>query len=156
MHRRTASVEAPRIRLAVQYACNAAELPQRPWLRRRVQRAALRELEVTLRFVGSAEGRALNAGFRGRDYATNVLTFVYESTPRHARGDIALCVPVLRREAREQRKSLLAHCTHLLVHGVLHLQGYDHDTEQEARTMERLETEIVTSFGYDNPYLSEH
>ena len=137
----------------MQYVCRANDLPDRAWLRRRVAKAARRDLTVVLRFVDVAEGRRLNREFRGRDYATNVLTFVYELSKAHAAGDIVICVPVLRREAREQGKSFAAHCTHLLVHGVLHLQGYDHETDRQARAMERLETEIVTSFGYDKPYL---
>jgi len=137
----------------VQYACRAIDLPDRGWLRRRVAKAARRDLTIVLRFVDAAEGRRLNREFRGRDYATNVLTFVYELARGHAIGDIVVCVPVLRREAREQGKSFAAHCTHLLVHGVLHLQGYDHESDRQARVMERLETEIVTSFGYDKPYL---
>jgi probable rRNA maturation factor len=142
----------PRLRLAIQYAAGTGRLPNRSWLRRRVARAARRELTVVVRFVGAAEGRRLNREFRGRDYATNVLTFVYETSARHAAGDLVICVPVLRREAREQGKPFEAHCTHLLVHGILHLQGYDHETDREARAMEGLETEIVTSFGYDRPY----
>jgi probable rRNA maturation factor len=82
-----------------------------------------------------------------------VLTFVYECTRERAAGDIVICVPVLRREAREQKKTFAAHCTHLVVHGILHLQGFDHEAAGEARIMEGLETEIVTSFGYDKPYL---
>ena len=153
--RRKSPIDAPtaRVGLAVQYACRANDLPDRAWLRRRVAKAARRDLTVVLRFVDVAEGRRLNREYRGRDYATNVLTFVYELSKAHAAGDIVICVPVLRREAREQGKSFAAHCTHLLVHGVLHLQGYDHETDRQARAMERLETEIVTSFGYDKPYL---
>lgn len=109
---------------------------------------------MTLRFVGAAEGRALNRQYRGRDTATNVLTFVYDDTAGHGpvSGDLVLCVPVLRREAREQKKTLRAHCVHLVVHGTLHLQGYDHENDKDARVMEALETDLLAALGYRDPY----
>jgi probable rRNA maturation factor len=106
---------------------------------------------VTLRFVGAREGRALNRTYRGRDYATNVLSFAYPEFKPLA-GDIVLCAPVVAREAREQGKLLEAHYAHLVVHGMLHLQGFDHQHNREARAMEALETEIVTGLGYADPY----
>jgi probable rRNA maturation factor len=113
-----------------------------------------RDAEVTLRIVGKAEGRKLNLAYRGRDYATNVLTFAYPDQPTLS-GDIVLCAPVVRQEARAQRIELAAHYAHLVVHGMLHLQGYDHERDREARAMERLETEIVARLGYPDPYAVE-
>lgn len=109
---------------------------------------------MTLRFVGAAEGRALNRQYRNRDYATNVLTFVYDDAGSSGRvaGDLVLCVPVLRREAREQQKTLRAHCVHLVVHGTLHLQGHDHENDKDARVMEALETDLLAALGYRDPY----
>jgi len=103
--------------------------------------------------VGLAEGRALNRAYRGRDYATNVLTFVLNDSPPLA-GDLVLCAPVIAREAREQRKSLTAHYAHLTIHGVLHLQGYDHADDRQAQAMETLETRILKRLGYPDPYTS--
>jgi probable rRNA maturation factor len=109
--------------------------------------------DLTLRLVNAAEGRKLNRSFRGRDYATNVLTFVYHD-PGAARlmGDLVLCVPVVTREAREQGKSLEAHYAHLTVHGALHLAGMDHERPRAARRMEAHETAILESLGIANPY----
>lgn len=152
---------AGRLRLAVQIAVDGAGLPVRSTLRRWLLRALRRDATVTVRFVGTAEGRRLNRTFRGKDYATNVLTFVYDADATGARaargaapltGDIVLCVPVLRREARAARKALRAHCAHLVIHGALHLQGFDHDSAKDARVMETLETGLLASLGYDDPY----
>jgi len=127
---------------------------------RRWALAALRgDAEVTVRLVGATEGRELNRDFRGKDYATNVLTFVYgegEALPAEAdmplTGDLVLCVPVVVREAAEQGKPLEAHFAHLIVHGMLHLQGYDHELADEAEEMEALETQILAALGYPDPY----
>ncbi len=108
--------------------------------------------EIAVRIVGEAEGRALNAQFRGKDYATNVLTFDYARTPV-VMADLVLCGPVVAREAREQGKTLEAHYAHLLVHGALHAQGYDHETgERDALEMEALEILLLAALGYPNPY----
>jgi probable rRNA maturation factor len=144
----------PRLAIAVQYACEAEGLPSAgqfgKWAR-----AALRiDTEVTLRIVDEEEGRALNRDYRGKDYATNVLTFPLTEEP-HLMGDIILCAPVVAAEAMAQGKPLHAHYAHLAVHGVLHLHGYDHETEAEAELMESIETAIVTKLGYPDPYLSE-
>jgi probable rRNA maturation factor len=128
-----------------------ASLPARSTLRRWVRAALERDTLLTLRLVGAAEGRRLNRDYRGKDYPTNVLTFVYDDG-RPLSGDIVLCVPVVTQEARTQGKGLRAHYAHLVVHGVLHLQGYDHETGREARVMEARETEIVTRLGYPEPY----
>ncbi|QBC33090.1 MULTISPECIES: rRNA maturation RNase YbeY [Pandoraea] len=128
----------------------------RTTLRRWVQAALLADAELTLRFVGAEEGQTLNRGYRGKDYATNVLTFAYaqhDSDP--VTGDIVLCCPVVEREASEQGITLEAHYAHLIVHGVLHAQGYDHEADDEAQEMEGLETEILTGLGYADPYLVE-
>jgi len=124
-----------------------AVAPSRRWARAAVECDA----NVTLRFVGTREGRELNTLYRGKAYATNVLAFVYDkATP--VSGDVVLCAPVLRQEARVQRKSLADHCAHLVVHGMLHLQGYDHTTERTARTMEARETAILAALGVPDPY----
>ena len=155
----------PALRLTVQNASGATGLPARATLRRWLAHALARDAIVTVRFVDTAEGRRLNRTFRGRDYATNVLTFGYDAQPSPAAagrrtalpltGDIVLCVAVLRREARAQRKTLRAHCAHLLIHGALHLAGYDHESAKDAKVMEALEVELLDSLGYDNPYATE-
>jgi probable rRNA maturation factor len=142
---------APALDLAVQYAHDPAGLPVRATLRRWAQAALERDADVTLRFVGTREGRALNGRWRGRDYATNVLTFVYDDGFPLA-GDIVLCVPVLRREARAAGRTLRAHCAHLVVHGMLHLQGYDHESDADAAAMEARETALLRRLRYPDPY----
>jgi probable rRNA maturation factor len=115
--------------------------------------AALRsDAELTVRIVGADEGRSLNLAYRGKDYATNVLTFDYARAPL-VMADLVLCAPVVEREAREQGKSLQAHYAHLLVHGTLHAQGYDHETsERDALEMEALEILLLGMLGLPNPY----
>ncbi len=105
---------------------------------------------LTIRFVGSAEGRKLNAQFRHKDYATNVLTFNYSLAPVNA--DLVLCMPVVRLEARQQNKLVKHHLAHLLVHGCLHAQGLNHQSSREAKAMERREVEILRHFGISDPY----
>ena len=108
--------------------------------------------EIAVRIVGEAEGRALNLQYRGKDYATNVLTFDYATHPL-VMADLVLCGPVVEREAREQRKTLQAHYAHLLVHGTLHAQGYDHESgEVDALEMEALEILLLAALGFDDPY----
>lgn len=138
-------------KLAVQYATVCKGVPTRMQLRRWVKAALQQPAEIVLRLVDATEGRALNRDFRGKDYATNVLTFVYDDT-QPLTGDIVLCAPVIDEEAIQQHKSLLAHYAHLTVHGVLHLQGYDHIEDDEAAEMEKLETTIMAGLGYDDPY----
>ena len=142
---------SPRLSLAVQYAVAAATLPTPATLKRWARAAVDRDASVTLRFVGRREARTLNALYRGKEYATNVLAFVYDESPS-IEGDVVLCAPVLRQEARAQRKTLADHCAHLVVHGILHLQGYEHDTGRAARTMERRETAILAALGVSDPY----
>jgi probable rRNA maturation factor len=119
----------------------------RKWARAALDQAA----QITVRIVGQAEARVLNRNYRGKDYATNVLTFVMRDSPPYE-GDLVLCAPVVAREAREQRKEIVAHYAHLIVHGVLHLQGYDHEHEADARIMEKRESQVVTELGYPDPY----
>jgi probable rRNA maturation factor len=115
--------------------------------------ALLRRAAVTVRFVGRDEGRRLNRAYRGRDHATNVLTFSYGRNGNGAiAGDIVLCAPVVAHEARTQGKPLRAHYAHLAVHGALHLQGYDHDRARDAEKMERRETRILRDLGFPDPY----
>ena len=142
---------APRVSLAVQYAVGRTRLPTPAMLRKWARAALDREASVTLRFVGKREGRALNARYRGNAYPTNVLAFVYDDRPR-IDGDVVLCAPVLREEARAQRKPLADHCAHLVVHGILHLQGYDHDTARAARSMEARESAILAALGIPDPH----
>ncbi|MBM3356319.1 MAG: rRNA maturation RNase YbeY [Betaproteobacteria bacterium] len=141
----------PRLALAVQYAVKGRRLPSRSELRRWARAALEHDARITVRIVGRDEARALNRAFRGRDYATSVLSFVMRAVPP-LEGDLALCAPVVAHEARDQRKSVRAHYAHLVVHGVLHLQGYDHGRAREARIMERRETAIVTGLGYPDPH----
>jgi len=128
----------------------AVALPAASTLRRWLLRALRADAEVTLRFVGTREGRRLNRDFRGRDYATDVLTFDYARAP--LRADIVLCLPVIARAARRRGKPLRAHLAHLVIHGALHAQGHRHDTAARARRMERLEATLLAGLRYPDPY----
>ena len=141
-----------RLSLAVQYASAAPHVPTRAQLRRWAKAALQRDVQIALRVVDEAEGRELNRDFRGKDYATNVLTFTYDENASPLYGDVVICAPVVEREAREQRKELLAHYAHLVVHAVLHLQGYEHEEERAAAEMEQLETALLAKLGYPDPY----
>ena len=152
-----------KLSLAVQYAVDAENLPTRSQFRRWIKAALQRDVHITLRIVGETEGRALNKSFRGKDYATNVLTFVYDDaqTPPGLplsgeesvlSGDIVICAPVVEREAHAQHKELHAHYAHLAIHAALHLQGYDHENEADAATMEACETALLAKLGYADPY----
>ena len=147
--------KAPTLSLSVQYASNDVDLPVRPRIRRWVRAALLRDATVTVRFIDAIEGRALNAEFRGKDYATNVLTFVYDDEHPRA-GDIVLCAPVVRREAAAQGKPLTDHHAHLVIHGMLHLQGFDHERHADAAVMEARETAILAGFGLPDPYAARN
>jgi probable rRNA maturation factor len=113
------------------------------------------QLEQTVRIVDEPESRDLNKRFRGRDYATNVLAFPGESEllDYDCLGDLVICAPVVATEAAEQGKTAEAHWTHLVVHGMLHLQGFDHQTDDDTRQMEALEIKILDGLGYNNPYI---
>jgi probable rRNA maturation factor len=147
-----------KLSLSVQYPDQRlAELLTRPKVRRWVQAALFAPAELTIRFVDAAEGRVLNRDFRDKDYATNVLTFAYnegDELPDDAptQADIILCTDVLQAEAKEQKKTDEEHAAHLIVHGVLHAQGYDHLDDEEADEMEALEIEILATLGFANPY----
>lgn len=142
-----------KLKLSIQYAAHASDIPSRPAFRKWIKAALIHDAEIGLRVVGEEEGRSLNRNFRDKDYATNVLTFIYDdASAQFLTGDIVLCAPVIEREAREQHKNLTAHYAHLTVHGVLHLQGYDHESDVEAAAMEQMEAEIVERLGYENPY----
>jgi probable rRNA maturation factor len=143
----------PTLSLAVQNAAPGHAVPTRRQLSAWAGNALERDAEVTLRLVQEAEGRRLNRDYRGQDHATNVLTFAYEAAGSdRLSGDIVLCAPVVEREAAAQRKALEAHYAHLVVHGMLHLQGYDHENEADAHVMEGRETQIVIQLGYPDPY----
>jgi probable rRNA maturation factor len=117
-----------------------------------IRHALARDAEITVRVVDSDEGQALNRDYRKKDYATNVLTFDYTQEPVIT-ADLVLCAPVVAREAKEQGKTLQAHYTHLIVHGTLHAQGWDHETsEADAKTMEAREVEILAGLGLKSPY----
>jgi probable rRNA maturation factor len=137
--------------MKVQRASRAAHIPSDAVLRRWARAALSREAKVTVRYVGEAEGRRLNREYRGKDYATNVLTFIYDDDP--LAGDIVIAAPVVAREARERGRDVRAHHAHLLVHGLLHLQGMDHESSaREARKMERRERAILRGLGFSDPY----
>jgi probable rRNA maturation factor len=144
--------------LSVQYAANGDDLPARPLLRRWVRAALATNIAgvtVVLRFVEDAESRALNRRHRRSDRPTNVLSFVYDDEHGALRGDLVLCAPVLRREAAQQGKPFAAHCAHLVVHGMLHLQGYGHERTAEAARMEALEIAILAELGFADPYAAQ-
>nr|WP_245592750.1 rRNA maturation RNase YbeY [Advenella mimigardefordensis] len=149
------------LRSTVQHVVPVPEITRqriRGWMLRAVDAAMAEnpeiiQVELALRLVDAEEARELNSQFRGRDYATNVLTFEYGIDPDGtARGDIILCVPVLRQEASEQGKTLREHAAHLVIHGVLHALGYDHEDEDEAVHMEAIETALLAGLGFPDPY----
>ncbi|MBL8453573.1 MAG: rRNA maturation RNase YbeY [Zoogloea sp.] len=151
-----------RLDLSVQYACNRDGVPSRVEFRRWLRAAEPGAARVTVRIVDEDEARELNRDYRGKDYATNVLTFAYgegddmplpEGLP--LMGDLVLCRQVVEREAAEQGKALDAHYAHLSVHGMLHLQGFDHLEDAEADDMEARERQILAGLGYADPYAGE-
>ncbi|WP_353432156.1 rRNA maturation RNase YbeY [Polynucleobacter sp. MWH-UH23A] len=109
---------------------------------------------ITLRFVNTAEGKKLNASFRKKNYATNVLTFPYERSKDSLTADIIFCLPIIQKEAKDQEKTLKAHLAHLIIHGCLHAQGYDHENHRDAKKMEALEIKLLKTLGFANPYLN--
>ncbi|MDR2015185.1 MAG: rRNA maturation RNase YbeY [Azoarcus sp.] len=167
-------VVEPVLNLFVQKAVEGADrdnAPKKHQMRRWARAALLHDIEVTVRLVGEAEGRALNKNYRAKDCATNVLSFAYGGRKENGsekggkaqkkgngrkdplRGDLVLCVPVVVREANEQGKALDAHFAHLVVHGMLHLQGFDHRKKADAAVMEAREREILGTLGYADPYV---
>lgn len=153
-----------RLDVAVSYATPRAGLPAAVSFRRWVAAALegrIREADLAVRIVGTREGRALNRHYRGKDYATNVLSFPADvadgvKLPKGVKlpllGDLVLCAPVIAREAKEQKKPLAAHYAHMTVHGALHLLGWDHQDERDAECMEQLEREILAALGIGDPY----
>lgn len=153
-----------RLEVSVSYALPRAGLPAAVSFRRWVAAALegrIREADLAVRIVGEKEGRALNRHYRGKDYATNVLSFPADiaegvKMPKGVKmpllGDLVICAPVVAREASEQQKALNAHYAHLTVHGTLHLLGWDHEDEREAECMEQLEREILAGLGIADPY----
>lgn len=120
-----------------------------------IKHALAVDAEMAVRIVGIEEGQALNLQFRKKDYATNVLTFDYQQEPT-VMADLVICGPVIEREAKEQNKSLEEHYAHMLVHGTLHAQGWDHETsEEDADEMEAYETDIMAELGYADPYAKD-
>ena len=140
-----------RLNLSVQYACNREGLPLRADFVRWARAALVGGGEITIRLVDADEGQSLNNEYRGKDYATNVLSFPYDTEPV-VMGDLVICPSVVAREASEQNKPLAAHYAHLTVHGMLHLQGWDHDNDDDAEAMENEEKEILAALGYPDPY----
>jgi len=145
----------PALALSIQghsrFSKSVAAFPARTTLRRWMAAALERDAELVLRLVDAREGRQLNRTFRQKDAATNVLTFVY-SAVSEVRADVVVCVPVVRSEARAQRKAFRDHLAHLVVHGVLHAQGWDHEEERKARAMEAREVEVLAALGVSDPY----
>jgi probable rRNA maturation factor len=157
------------LNVELQQACDVGSVPERDEIRRWVEAALyavtkrcddIRDCEIVVRVVGEEESRDLNSRYRNKDSATNVLAFPADAAgipglppgPRRALGDLAICGPVVEREALEQGKPVGSHWGHLLIHGTLHLLGYDHQTEAEAAEMERLEVQIMAARGFGDPY----
>lgn len=118
------------------------------WVKAAVQLNGL----ITLRFVNAAEGKKLNFAFRNKNYATNVLTFPYELSKKTIAADIIFCLPVIQKESSDQSKAVKAHLAHLIIHGCLHAQGLDHESNKEAKRMEGKEIALLKSLGFTNPY----
>ena len=150
-----------RLDVSVSYAAPRTGVPAatsfRNWVAAAL-RGRIREADLAIRIVGAKEGRALNRHYRGKDYATNVLSFpaeLPEGVKMPLLGDLVICAPVGAREAKEQHKPAVAHYAHLTVHGVLHLLGWDHDDDKEAEAMEQLERDILAELGLPDPYAEE-
>jgi len=135
----------------VQYACRREGLPLRADFLRWARAALTGGGQVAIRLVEEQESRTLNSTYRGKDYATNVLSFPYETGPLLL-GDLVICPTVVAREAAEQDKRLAAHYAHLTVHGMLHLRGRDHENDDDAQAMEEEEARILAALGYPDPY----
>jgi probable rRNA maturation factor len=142
----------PNIQLNLQIASEHSNIPTKTQFKKWAKAALRVDTEVTIRIVDEVEGRELNLAYRGKDYATNVLTFPLTEEP-HLMGDIIICAPVVMAEARTQQKTLEAHYAHLTIHGILHLHGYDHEIDEQAALMESIEVTTLMNLGYPNPYL---
>ncbi|MFM7342113.1 MAG: rRNA maturation RNase YbeY [Betaproteobacteria bacterium] len=146
----------PNLRLSLQFAdlqraARHRAALQRPAVVRTLRHALVCPAEITVRVVDAEEGRALNSAYRRKNYATNILTFGYGREPLLT-ADLVLCAPVVAQEARQQGKTLARHYAHLLVHGALHAQGWDHEEDMQAQAMEARETEILNGLGWPNPH----
>ena len=132
-----------------------ADIISKAKVKRWMQAALLEDASITLRLVGRAESKKLNAAYRNKDYATNVLTFPYgqDESSGQLLADIVICLPVIEKEAKDQNKTVLSHLTHLVVHGTLHAQGFDHEDDVEAEAMETLEVAILKKLKLANPYV---
>ena len=150
-------VNLPKLKIDLQYASTAIEstlskIASPALIKKWVKSATPLGGVMTRRFVNATEGKKLNLAFRQKDYATNVLTFPYELSKNELVADIIFCLPVLQKEAKEQDKLLKAHLAHLVVHGCLHAQGYDHEAAKDAKKMETLEIQTLQKMGFANPY----
>ena len=140
---------SPAIEAAISKAASATLIKK--WVKATTDHGGL----LTLRFVNATEGKKMNLAFRKKDYASNVLTFPYELSKNSLSADIIFCLPIIQKESKEQNKSLKAHLAHLIVHGCLHAQAYDHEIKKEAEKMEALEVKILHQLGFTNPYLDQ-
>ena len=150
-------INPPKLKIDLQYASTAIEstlskIASPALIKKWVKSATPLGGLMTLRFVNATEGKKLNLAFRQKHYATNVLTFPYELSKDELAADIIFCLPVLQKEAKEQNKSLKAHLAHLIVHGCLHAQGYDHEATKDTKKMEALEIQTLQKMGFANPY----
>jgi probable rRNA maturation factor len=150
----------PKLALEIQFATSAMAQKWQDLITKRkvgnwIKKALQENATITVRFVGQTESRKLNSNYRNKDYATNILTFPYElqNGIDHLSADLVICLPVLEKEARQQKKTLEQHLTHLIVHGTLHAQGFDHEDEVEAEAMEQLEISILKKLKQANPYI---
>ena len=158
MSKRMPSPSKSKLMIELQYASPAIETvlateASTNLIKKWVKAASPLNGQLTLRFVNIVEGKKLNFAFRKKDAATNVLTFPYELTKSNVHADIIFCLPVLQKEAKLQGKTLKAHLAHLIVHGCLHAQAYDHETKKDAEKMEASEVQILKKLGFSNPYL---
>lgn len=144
----------PQLWMNIQNASEMAGIPSPAQFKKWARKALRVNSEITLRIVDEEEGRMLNLEYRGKDYATNVLTFPLMEEP-FIIADIVICAPVVAKEAQAQHKTLEAHFAHLMVHGILHAHGYDHEVPEQAELMESVETQTLTNLGYADPYMDQ-
>lgn len=142
----------PQLKLSFQQASTANNVPSKQLFAKWAKAALRVDTEATIRIVDTQEARNLNNTYRGKDYATNVLTFPISEEP-HLMGDIIICAAVVEQEANAQNRPLASHYAHLTIHGILHLHGYLHETEKQAHLMELIEVTTLQQLGYPNPYL---
>ena len=150
----------PKLALEIQFATSAMAQKWQDLITKRkvgnwIKKALQEDATITVRFVGQTESRKLNSNYRNKDYATNILTFPYElqNGIDHLSADLVICLPVLEKEAKQQQKSFEHHLIHLIVHGTLHAQGFDHEDDVEAEAMEQLEISILKKLKLANPYI---